>query len=54
MKGLPSPGKIAIVYTQHKDAEEYTEYIEFLQNKNLIKPGMKRLMTWKNCRVYQD
>lgn len=39
---LTQPGKIAIVYTQHKDAEEYTEYIEFLQNKNLLKPGIEK------------
>ncbi|HRF18071.1 MAG TPA: hypothetical protein PK977_07875, partial [Chitinophagaceae bacterium] len=24
------------------DAEEYTEYIEFLQNKNLLKPGIEK------------
>lgn len=35
------PGKIAIVYSQAKDAEEYTEYIEFLQNQNLLKPGIE-------------
>jgi hypothetical protein len=40
---LTQPGKIAIVYSQNKDAEEYTEYIEFLQNKNLIKPGIEHL-----------
>jgi hypothetical protein len=34
---LTQPGKIAIVYSQTKDAAEYTEYIEFLQNKNLLK-----------------
>lgn len=34
---LTQPGKIAIVYSQPKDAAEYTEYIEFLQNKNLLK-----------------
>jgi GAF domain-containing protein len=40
---LTQPGKIAIVYSQNKDAEEYTEYIEFLQNKNLLKPGIEHL-----------
>ena len=35
------PGKIAIVYSQPKDAEEYTEYIEFLQNQKLLKPGIE-------------
>ncbi len=36
---LTQPGKIAIVYSQAKDAGEYMEYIEFLQNQKLIKPG---------------
>jgi hypothetical protein len=31
------PGKISIVYSQPKDAEEYSEYIEFLQNQKLLK-----------------
>jgi hypothetical protein len=39
---LTQPGKIAIVYSQTKDADEYTEYIEFLQNLNLIKPGIEK------------
>ena len=38
---LTQPGKIAIVYTKAKDAAEYTEYIEFLQNKGLLKPGIE-------------
>jgi len=38
---LTQPGKIAIVYSQSKDAAEYTEYIEFLQNKGLLKPGIE-------------
>jgi hypothetical protein len=38
---LTQPGKIAIVYSQGKDAAEYTEYIEFLQNQNLIKAGIE-------------
>ena len=33
---LTQPGKIAIVYSQSRDAAEYTEYIEFLQNKKLL------------------
>jgi hypothetical protein len=40
---LTQPGKIAIVYTQAKDATEYIEYIEFLQNQNLLKPGVEHL-----------
>jgi hypothetical protein len=33
---LTIPGKIAIVYSQEKDALEYTKYISYLQSKNLI------------------
>jgi len=39
---LTQPGKIAIVYSQGKDAAEYMEYIEFLQNQRLIKPGVEK------------
>jgi hypothetical protein len=38
---LTQPGKIAIVYTQSKDAAEYTEYIEFLQAQKLLKHGIE-------------
>ena len=34
---------IAIVYTQAKDAAEYKEYIEFLQQKDLLQPGVENL-----------
>ncbi|HET9431554.1 MAG TPA: GAF domain-containing protein, partial [Chitinophagaceae bacterium] len=40
---LTQPGKIAVVYSQSKDAGEYLEYIEFLQNQKLIKPGVEQL-----------
>jgi hypothetical protein len=33
---LTTPGKIAIVYSQDKDALEYIKYIHFLQSKNQI------------------
>jgi len=33
---LTQPGKIAIVYSQQKELNEYLEYIEFLQNENLV------------------
>tara|TARA_B100000809_G_scaffold263671_1_gene317503 strand:- start:2924 stop:5314 length:2391 start_codon:yes stop_codon:yes gene_type:complete len=33
---LTQPGKIAIVYSQDKDAFEYKKYISFLQSKNLF------------------
>ncbi len=39
---LTQPGKIAVVYSQAKDAAEYIEYIEFLQSKNLLKPGIEK------------
>ena len=40
---LTQPGKIAIVYGQPKEAVEYGEYIEFLQNQKLLKPGIEHL-----------
>jgi len=33
---LTTPGKIAIVYSQEKDADEYTKYINYLQSKNQL------------------
>ena len=33
---LTVPGKIAIVYSQDKDAKEYLKYINYLQSKNLL------------------
>ncbi|MFY0602923.1 MAG: GAF domain-containing protein [Flavobacteriaceae bacterium] len=33
---LTVPGKIAIVYSQDKDAQEYLKYIKFLQSKKLL------------------
>ena len=40
---LTQPGKIAIVYTQPKEAVEYEEFIEFLQSQGLLKPGIEKL-----------
>ena len=40
---LTQPGKIAIVYSQAKEAAEYMEYIEFLQNHNLLKKEVESL-----------
>lgn len=39
---LTQPGKIAIVYSQAKDANEYIEYIEFLQSKGILKPAIEK------------
>ena len=33
---LTQPGKIAIVYAQAKEADEYLEYIDYLQNKGIL------------------
>ncbi len=33
---LTSPGKIAIVYSQEKDAQEYIKYIDYLKSKDLL------------------
>lgn len=38
---LTQPGKIAIVYSQTKDAVEYKEYIEYLQGHQLLKPDIE-------------
>ena len=40
---LTQPGKIAMVYSNQKDVNEYQEYIEFLKNKNILKPGVEFL-----------
>ncbi|MDV7187349.1 GAF domain-containing protein [Lutibacter sp. TH_r2] len=36
---LTQPGKIAIVYSQYKDAQEYLKYIQYLQANNYLKNG---------------
>ncbi|HXL58374.1 MAG TPA: hypothetical protein VN958_19060, partial [Chitinophagaceae bacterium] len=40
---LTQPGKIAMVYSNQKEVQEYQQYIEFLQNKNILKPGIEML-----------
>jgi hypothetical protein len=40
---LTQPGKIAMVYSNQKEVPEYHEYIEFLKNKNILKPGIEFL-----------
>lgn len=39
---LTKPGTIAIVYSQPQEAQEYLEYIEFLQNQGLLKGEVER------------
>ncbi|MBJ6116800.1 GAF domain-containing protein [Pontibacter sp. BT310] len=40
---LTQPGKIAIVYTQQKEAVEYMRYIEFLQSEGYIEKDVEML-----------
>ncbi|UYQ93365.1 hypothetical protein MKQ68_25105 [Chitinophaga horti] len=40
---LTQPGTIALVYSYAREADEYRKYIEFLQNKNILKPGIEML-----------
>jgi hypothetical protein len=40
---LTQPGKIAIVYSQPREAAEYREYIEFLQATGLLLPGVEQI-----------
>lgn len=40
---LTQPGKIAIVYSNPKEVHEYQEYIQYLQSRNLLRPGMENL-----------
>ncbi|NEM98131.1 GAF domain-containing protein [Pontibacter burrus] len=40
---LTQPGKIAIVYTQQKEAAEYMRYIEFLQSEGYIEKEVEML-----------
>jgi hypothetical protein len=40
---LTQPGKIAIVYGNQKEAQDYEEYIHFIQSKGLIQPGIEHL-----------
>jgi hypothetical protein len=40
---LTQPGKIALVYSNPKEAQQYQEYIMFLQSKNLLMPDVELL-----------
>jgi len=40
---LTQPGKIAIVYGNQKEAQDYKEYIHFIQSKGLIQPDIEHL-----------
>lgn len=40
---VTQPGKIAIIYSQEKDAREYIKYINYLQNKKLLASKVEEL-----------
>lgn len=40
---LTQPGKIAIVYFNKREADEYVEYINYLQEKEILQPGIEYL-----------
>jgi hypothetical protein len=40
---LTQPGKIAMVYSSQKEAQEYEEYIRFIQSKGLLTQGIEYL-----------
>ena len=40
---LTQPGKIAIVYSQHRELEEYLEFIEYLQHEKLLGEDIEHL-----------
>ncbi len=40
---LTQPNTIAVVYSYAKEMEEYRKYIQFLQNKGILKPGIEML-----------
>ena len=40
---LTQPGTIALVYTQSREAVEYYEYIDYLQDRGLLEPGVEEL-----------
>lgn len=40
---LVQPGKIAIVYTQVREAKEYLDFIHFLQNKGMLEEQVEEL-----------
>ena len=40
---LTQPGTIALVYAQTREATEYYEYIDYLQDRGLLEPGVEEL-----------
>ena len=40
---LTQPGRLALVYAQTREATEYREYIDYLQDRGLLEPGVEEL-----------
>ena len=40
---LTQPGMIALVYAQSREAVEYYEYIDYLQDRDLLEPGVEEV-----------
>ena len=40
---LTQPGTLALVYVQTREAVEYYEYIDYLQDRSLLEPGVEEL-----------
>ncbi len=40
---VTQPGQIALIYAQPREAEEYLEYIDYLQDRGLLEPGVEEL-----------
>ncbi|RAK65971.1 GAF domain-containing protein [Hymenobacter edaphi] len=40
---LTQPGHIALVYAQAREAAEYREYVDYLQDRGLLEPGQEEL-----------
>jgi hypothetical protein len=40
---LTQPGQIALVYAQTREAVEYLDYIDYLQDRGLLEPGVEEL-----------
>jgi hypothetical protein len=40
---LTQPGLLALVYAQSREAVEYREYIDYLQDRGLLEPGVEEL-----------
>lgn len=40
---LTQPGKLALVYAQQREADEYFEYLDYLQDRGLLEPEIEEL-----------